>query len=104
MLIVGGVGAVGVFAVGWFLTSGSSSSTAASPQNAVQQGAQDAPGGPFAAQGTMPDIGNLLSYNQVPGSTVLAPQATSVDPSSSNYGAVGDNSVVGLDSLQMVPQ
>lgn len=89
MLIVVGVGAVGVFAIGWILTSGGSSSAA--PQNAVNPNAQDAPGGPFAAQGTMPDIGNLLSYNQPIGATVLAPQATSV-----SSGSPGD--FAGLDN------
>lgn len=87
LLLLGGAGAVGVFALGWYLTSGSSSSSSA--QNAVDPNAQDAPGGPFAAQGTMPDIGNLLSYNQVVGSATIAPQATSVDPYSSNYGVTG---------------
>jgi hypothetical protein len=87
MLLVGGAAAVGVFAIGWFLTNPSGSSSSSGPQNAVDPGAQLA-AGPFAAQGTMPDIGNLLSYNQVPGA-ISAPQATSVDPFSSNYGAVG---------------
>jgi hypothetical protein len=87
MLLLGGAAAVGLFAIGWYLTDGSSSSAAA-PQNAVNPNAQDAPGGPFGAQGTMPDLGNLLSYNQVPGATILTPQATSVDPFSSNYGVV----------------
>lgn len=89
MLLVVGVGAVGVFAIGWILTSGGSSSSSAGPQNAVNPNAQDAPGGPFAAQGTMPDIGNLLSYNQPVGATVLAPQATSV-----SSGSPGDYSPI----------
>jgi hypothetical protein len=85
VLILGGAAAVGVFAIGWYLSSGSSSSSG--PQNAVAPGAQLA-AGPFAAQGTMPDIGNLLSYNQVPGA-ISAPQATSVNPFAANYGTVG---------------
>jgi hypothetical protein len=89
LLLLLGAAAVGVFALGWFLTSGTQSSTPTGPQNAVNPNAQDAPAGPFGAQGTMPDIGNLLSYNQVPGATILTPQATSVDPFSSNYGVVG---------------
>lgn len=89
MLLVGGAAAVGVFAIGWYLTSGSPSSSSSSAQNAVYPGAQDAPGGPFAAQGTMPSIGNLLSYNQLPG-VMSAPSATSVNPFSSNYGIIGD--------------
>jgi hypothetical protein len=88
-LLLLGAAAVGVFALGWFLTSGTGSSQSTAPQNAVNPNAQDAPGGPFGAQGTMPDIGNLLSYNQTPGATILTPQATSVDPFSSNYGVVG---------------
>lgn len=76
-LLLLGVGAVGVFAAGWFLTSGGAQSGGAA-QNAVNPNAQDAPGGPFAAQGTMPDIGNLLSYNQPVGTNTIVPQATSV--------------------------
>lgn len=74
LLLLGGVLAVGVFALGWYL-SGSSSAPAA-PRNAVNPNAQTDAGLP--AGGTMPDIGNLLSYNQAPGSTLSAPQATSV--------------------------
>lgn len=76
-----GVGAVGVFALGWYLTnqnasnSSSSASSSNTAQNAVDPNAQV---GTTGAQGTMPDFGNLLSYNQVVGSTVLTPQATSV--------------------------
>lgn len=74
LLLVGGIGAVAVFGLGWYLTMPRSSSSG--PQNAVDQGAQLA-AGPFAAQGTAPDFGNLLSYNQIPG-VLSAPQATSV--------------------------
>ena len=89
VLLVGGAAAIAVLGAGWLLESSRSSSSSSAPQNAVTPGAQDAPGGPFAAQGTMPDFGNLLSYNQTPGAAVLTPQATSVDPFSSNYGVPG---------------
>ena len=75
VLIVGAIAAVAIFGVGWYLTGGLSSSAPAAPQNAVNPNAQTDAGLP--AGGTMPDIGNLLSYNQVPGSTLSAPQATS---------------------------
>lgn len=78
-LLVLGVAAAGVLLVGLYLESSrTSSSSSSAPQNAVNPNAQDAPGGPFAAQGTMPDFGNLLSYNQVVGSVTSAPQATSI--------------------------
>jgi len=77
LLLLGGLGAVAVFALGWYLTNSSSSSSSSSgaPQNAVNPNAQVGAGA--YAQGTMPDIGNLLSYNQIPG-VLSAPQATSV--------------------------
>jgi hypothetical protein len=75
LLLVGGASAIALFALGWYLTSSSSSSSSA-PQNAVNPDAQVGAGA--YAQGTMPDIGNLLSYNQPVGVTVSAPQATSV--------------------------
>lgn len=76
LLLLGGAIAVALFGVGWYLTGGFSSSAPAGPQNAVNPNAQTDAGLP--AGGTMPDIGNLLSYNQAPGSTLSAPQATSV--------------------------
>ena len=80
LLLVGGVGAAGVLAVVYFTSRGSSSS-AAGAQTAVNPNAQVGAGA--YAQGTLPDIGNLLSYNQMPG-VISAPQATSVtgDPTS----------------------
>lgn len=74
LLLLGGVAAIGVFALAWYVTS-AQSSTPSTPQSAVNPNAQT--GGGLPAGGTMPDIGNLLSYNQVPGS-LSAPQATSV--------------------------
>jgi hypothetical protein len=85
-LIVGGLVAVGLVVVGVYYSQSSASSTSNAPQNAVNPSAQIGAGA--TAQGTMPDIGNLLSYNQVPG-VMSAPQATSVDPYSSNYGVTG---------------
>jgi hypothetical protein len=78
MLLLGALAAVAVFGVGWYLTNPPSSSTSSSaPQNAVNPHAQLGAGA--WAQGTMPDLGNLLSYNQLPG-VLSAPQATSISP------------------------
>jgi hypothetical protein len=77
LLLLGAIGAVAVFGIGWYLTSTSTSSTSSGPQNAVNPNAQIGAGA--YAQGTQPDIGNLLSYNQLPG-VLSAPQATSVSP------------------------
>jgi hypothetical protein len=87
LLIYGGIAIVGVFGLGWFLTQGGGGGAAAGAQNAVNPNAQTGAGA--FAQGTMPDIGNLLSYNQVPGA-LSAPQATSTDWFSRNYGVPGD--------------
>jgi hypothetical protein len=76
LLVLGGLAAIALFGVGWYLTEGLTSSAPAGPQNAVNPNAQTDAGLP--AGGTMPDIGNLLSYNQAPGATLSAPQATSV--------------------------
>jgi len=84
LLIVGAIAAVALFGVGWYLTQ--TPAAPAGAQDAVNPNAQIGAGA--YAQGTMPDFGNLLSYNQVPGS-ISAPQATSVDPYSSNYGVLG---------------
>lgn len=83
-MLIGAAG-VALFALGWYLTSGQSA-TSSSAQNAVNPQQSSASGA--WAQGTMPDFGNLLSYNQVPG-LLSAPQATSVDPFSANYGVPG---------------
>jgi len=82
--IVGGIGATLLLGLVWW---NSNKTQPDQPQSAVNPNAQI--GGGLGAQGTMPDIGNLLSYNQIPGSTILTPQATSVDPYSSNYGVPG---------------
>lgn len=89
LLLFGGIGAAGLLAVWWIYTQqqASSSSTSNAPQNAVNPNAQIGVSGPFGAQGTMPDFGNLLSYNQPVGATMSAPQATSV-----NTGLTGDYS------------
>jgi hypothetical protein len=76
-LIVGGI--AGVAIILYALTRNSGSSTAA--QNAVNPDAQIGAGA--YAQGTSPDIGNLLSYNQPTGGSLLIPQATNVDGSAS---------------------
>jgi hypothetical protein len=86
LLVLGGLAIVALVGVGWYLTGGLQPQPAAGAQNAVNPNAQTGAGA--WAQGTMPDIGNLLSYNMVPGS-LSAPQATSVDPYSSNYGSFG---------------
>lgn len=83
-LIVGGIGATLVLGFVWWNSNKAQPDQA---QNAVDPNAQIGAGA--NAQGTMPDIGNLLSYNQIPGSTLITPQATSVDPYSSNYGVLG---------------
>jgi hypothetical protein len=85
LLILGGLAVVALAAFGWYATGGlqpkpAGAATAVNPNAQVGAGAY--------AQGTMPDFGNLLSYNQVPGS-ISAPQATSVDWYSSNYGVPG---------------
>jgi hypothetical protein len=85
LLVLGGLAIVALVGLGWYLTGGLQPQPAGA-QNAVASGAQTGAGA--FAQGSMPDLGNLLSYNQVPGS-LSAPQATSVDPYSSNYGVVG---------------
>jgi hypothetical protein len=85
LLVLGGLAIVALFAFGWYATGGLQAQPAGA-QDAVNPNAQTGAGA--WAQGTMPDIGNLLSYNQVPGS-LSAPQATSVDPYSSNYGVLG---------------
>lgn len=85
LLLVGGAAAVGLFALGWYLTNSSGSASSSAPQNAVNPNAQIGAGA--YAQGTMPDIGNLLSYNQPVGSVLSAPQATSV--SSGIFGDTG---------------
>ena len=83
-LIAGGIGVTLLLGLVWW---NSNKPQPDQPQNAVNPNAQIASGA--FAQGTMPDLGNLLSYNQIPGSTILTPQATSVDPFSSNYGVPG---------------
>ena len=92
LLIVGGIGVTLLLGLVWW---NSNKSQPAGPQNAVNPNAQQGAGA--NAQGTMPDLGNLLSYNQLPGSTILTPQATSVDPFSGNYGQYGggDSAVMG---------
>jgi hypothetical protein len=87
LLVLGGLAIVALVGVGWYLTGGLQAQPAGA-QNAVNAGAQTGAGA--FAQGTMPDLGNLLSYNQVPG-VLSAPQATSVDPYSSNYGSFGSS-------------
>jgi len=85
-LWVGVAGALGVLGIVWWQSQKSAAPTG--PQNAVDPNAQtlgEGGGSWYGAQGTAPDIGNLLSYNQVPGASVLTPQLTSVDPFSSNY-------------------
>jgi len=76
-LVVGGIGAVALFGLAMYLTSATSSSSATSPTSQAAANPNAQVGAGAFAQGTMPDIGNLLSYNQVPGS-LSAPQATSV--------------------------
>ena len=83
-LYVGVAGALGVLGIVWWQSQKPATPTGA--QNAVNPNAQQGAGA--NAQGTMPDIGNLLSYNQIPG-VISAPQATSVNPYSSNYGVPG---------------
>lgn len=72
-LVVGGIGTTLVLGLVWW-NSNKSQPTGA--QNAVNPNAQIGAGS--YAQGTMPDIGNLLSYNQPIGVTMSAPQATSI--------------------------
>jgi hypothetical protein len=86
LLVLGGLAIVALVGVGWYLTGGLQAQPAAGAQNAVSPNAQTGAGA--FAQGTMPDLGNLLSYNSVPGS-MSAPQATSVDPYLGNYGVMG---------------
>jgi hypothetical protein len=74
LMVLGVLGAIAVFGIGWWLTEPRSPTA---PVNAVNPNAQVGAGA--YAQGTMPDIGNLLSYNQLPG-VVSAPQATSISP------------------------
>jgi hypothetical protein len=88
LLVLGGLAIVALVGVGWYLTGGLQAQPAAGAQNAVSPNAQTGAGA--FAQGTMPDLGNLLSYNMVPGA-LSAPQATSVDPYSSNYGSFGSS-------------
>ncbi len=76
LLVLGVLGAIAVFGIGWYLTEPRTSSSTA-PQSAVNPNAQIGAGA--WAQGTMPDLGNLLSYNQLPG-VLSAPQATSISP------------------------
>jgi len=83
-LMIGGIGVTLLLGLVWW---NSNKSQLSGLQNAVNPNAQQGAGA--TAQGTMPDFGNLLSYNQIPGSTVLTPQATSVDPFASNYGVPG---------------
>jgi hypothetical protein len=85
LLIFGGLAVVALVGLGWYLTGGLQAQPAGA-QDAVNPNAQVGAGA--YAQGTMPDYGNLLSYNQVPGA-ISAPQATSVDPYASNYGVLG---------------
>ena len=84
-IIVGGIGATLLLGLVWWNSNKTQPDQGS--QNAVNPSAQVSSG--VFAQGTMPDLGNLLSYNQLPGSTILTPQATSVDPFSSNYGVPG---------------
>jgi hypothetical protein len=84
LLLFGGIGAAGLLAVWWYMSQ-QQSSTSSGPQNAVNPNAQIGVAGPLGAQGTMPDIGNLLSYNQPVGAVMSVPQATSV-----STGLVGD--------------
>jgi hypothetical protein len=84
-LVILGVGGIGLIAAGFYFAQKQTSNVGA--QNAINPNAQVGAGA--FAQGTMPDIGNLLSYNQIPGATILTPQATSVDPSASNAGVTG---------------
>jgi hypothetical protein len=79
-LYIGVAGALGVLGIVWWQTQKAAAPSGA--QNAVDPNAQI--GGGLPAMGTAPDIGNLLSYNQIPG-VMSAPQATSVDPYSSSY-------------------
>jgi|SRR5215472_2812907 len=94
VLIIGGIGATLLLGLVWW-NSNKSQPQSEGTQNAVNPNAQIGAGS--FAQGTMPDLGNLLSYNQIPGSTILTPQATSVDPFSSIYGKpdIGSNTTVG---------
>jgi hypothetical protein len=78
---LGIAGALGVLGIVWWQTQ-QSAAPASGAQNAVNPDAQI--GGGLPAMGTAPDIGNLLSYNQVPGA-MSAPQLTSVDPYSNSY-------------------
>jgi len=83
-VLIGGAALLGLGAI-WYFSTKSSTSTGSS--NAVNPNAQIGAGA--YAQGTMPDIGNLLSYNNtVPGASIV-PQATSTDPSAANYGVTG---------------
>ena len=91
---VGVAGALGVLGLVWWQTQ--KSAAPMGPQNAVDPNSQV--GGGLGAQGTAPDIGNLLSYNQVPGATILTPQLTSVDPYSSNYYNPGWNQSIPFQS------
>jgi len=79
-VLFGVAGAVGVLGIVWWQSQ--KSAAPQGPQNAVNPNAQVNAGA--YAQGTAPDFGNLLSYNQIPGA-ISAPQVTSVDPFSSNY-------------------
>ena len=80
-LYIGVAGALGVLGIVWWQTQKAAAPSGA--QNAVDPNAQI--GGGLPAMGTAPDIGNLLSYNQIPG-VMSTPQATSVDPYiTSNY-------------------
>jgi len=79
---VGVAGVLGVLGIVWWQSQ--KSATPTGPQNAVDPNAQV---GAISPMGTAPDLGNLLSYNQVPGA-ISAPQLTSVDPFAGNYYSV----------------
>jgi hypothetical protein len=80
-LYVGAAGVLGLLGIVWWQSQ--KSATPTGPQDAVNPNAQ-VNAGAFAQNAT-PDIGNLLSYNQIVGSTAIIPQATSVDPFAGNY-------------------
>jgi len=91
LLIVGGIGATLLLGLVWW----NSNKSAPSASDAVNPNAQIGAGA--NAQGTMPDFGNLLSYNQVPG-VMSAPPATSIsDWMDSSWSSADRNS--GLSSL-----
>jgi len=93
-LYVGVAGALGVLGIVWWQSQ--KSAAPQGPQNAVDPNAQ-VNAGAFA-QNYAPDIGNLLSYNQLPG-VMSAPQLTSVDPFSSNYYNPGWNQPIPFPAL-----